>query len=559
MGSITSFNRLEPRANDPTLGAIAARVGDPLWLLARQWQFREWQGTDSGSPAQIRLRYTIHPVTRYRPGPPVTAATGQRLGDSPWEALVEAEASGTSGDRRLATMAGQRFLDALGPMLAQRYRAAFVSRYPVAPLQTAEAAAADERSQRLVGLLAGRGLDGVALRDPLRAAVAAASLPPELGVDPADASAVLDAAAAWLTWCDGRFADPAADAWQGDALRYAFTVAAPTPGGEVVVAARDHQGGRVDWTAFELAVGASLGASLDATVAEQSVVALPTRLNFPGMPAPRWWQLEDGRVSLGNLEAAPDDISRLLLTELALVYGNDYFCLPLQVPVGSMCRITGLEVVTTFGEVVTIPDAVSADGAASPRWRMFQLGTGIPGDDRGAGWLIVPASTGDLQGSETLEEVLFSRDEMADIAWAVERRITGPAGVPVERREVFHRQQPVATPPSGQTTLRYQLASPVTPHWLPLVPAAAGPGRVRLQLSGPHQPLGRLLSSIGAPFALAAEELPRSGRLATRQNQRSRWVNGTTLVWTARRVESGRGESSAGLRFDDLTLTSGPA
>jgi hypothetical protein len=556
MGSITSWSRLEPQSNDPTLGSLAARLADPLWLLARQWQFGEWQGEDTGSPVEVRLRTTTSPVTRYQPGPMKPGDPGSRLDDRPWEALVEAEAPVTSGDRRLATMAGQRFLDALGPELARRYGTTFVALYAVRPLTSPETATTDQVSRRTTELLVGRALDGVALQKPLAIAVKNGKLPRRLKIDAHDTADVLAAAGTWLAWWNARFANPASDAWQRDRLHYEFAVAAPTPSGEVVLAARDHRGGRVDWTAFDLAVSASLGAAGDATVTEEEIVALPTGLGFPGMPAARWWQFEDRNVDFGNLEAAPDDLGRLLITELALIYGNDYFCLPLQLPVGTICRVTHLEVSTTFGETVIVPDAVTADGAARPRWRMFELGTGLPDDDRGAGLLIVPATAVDLQTSEAIEDVLFSRDEMANLAWAVERRVTGPAGSVMDRREAFQRAQPMPAPPSGPPTLHYQLASDVPPFWLPLVPAAAGPGRVRLELRGPHQPLGRLLSTTGATaFALAAEELPRSGRLATRHHRRCRWANGATVMWTARRIRAGRGESSAGLRFDDVTAT----
>ncbi len=50
MASITTWVRLEPRPRDGALDeSLQAQVRDPLWLLARQWQFGEFQGENTGS------------------------------------------------------------------------------------------------------------------------------------------------------------------------------------------------------------------------------------------------------------------------------------------------------------------------------------------------------------------------------------------------------------------------------------------------------------------------------------------------------------------------------
>ncbi len=548
MGSITSWSRLEPQGNDPSLGSLAARIADPLWMLARQWQFGEWQGEDAGSPVEVRVRYESTPVTRYRPGPATSGPAGSRPPGQPWEALVEAEPVGVI-DRRLAARAGSRFLTALGPTLATRYGPTLRQRYGIAALSPAEDALADDRSQRVVNVLAARALDGPALRGVLAPAVATGTLPPELGIDPLDAPTVLAAAAQWLSWWDSQFPATTANAWQPGQLGYEFALAAPTASGEVVLAAPAHDGGRIDWTAFDVVAGASLGAAGDAAVTTTEFRALPTGVGFPGRPASRWWQFEDGNVDFGGLDTAPDDLGRLLLAEFALVYGNDFFSLPLPLPVGTLCRIDDVEVLNTFGETVTIPTTASVDGPAAPRWRLFQLGSNTSDPDGGAGWLVVPANAVDILAGEAIEDVLFSRDELADLGWAVERRVTGPAGSVLSRSEVHQRAQPMPPPPSGQPVPRYELASDIPPYWLPLVPVQTAPGQVELQLRGLQPPQGRLL---GSGFALDAAQLPRSGRQATRHHRRSRWTDGSTVSWTSPRVRPGRGESSAGLRFDDL-------
>src|SRR5207245_7558878 len=56
-GSITFWNRLEPRPRSPgsVRDTLAARVRDPVWMLTRQWQMGEFRGEDAGSPANVRI------------------------------------------------------------------------------------------------------------------------------------------------------------------------------------------------------------------------------------------------------------------------------------------------------------------------------------------------------------------------------------------------------------------------------------------------------------------------------------------------------------------------
>ena len=50
------WSRLEPRAREVEFdGALQARTADPLWLLARQWQFGEFKADDAGSAVIAKL------------------------------------------------------------------------------------------------------------------------------------------------------------------------------------------------------------------------------------------------------------------------------------------------------------------------------------------------------------------------------------------------------------------------------------------------------------------------------------------------------------------------
>src|SRR5262245_38553430 len=94
MPSITSWIRLEPgaRSDDESVG-LEARIYDPLWLLGRQWQLGEFQGSDGGSPVVARLRAASALLTRYKAGMPQGTTEGRPYDGKtqPLETLVERE------------------------------------------------------------------------------------------------------------------------------------------------------------------------------------------------------------------------------------------------------------------------------------------------------------------------------------------------------------------------------------------------------------------------------------------------------------------------------------
>jgi hypothetical protein len=167
--------------------------------------------------------------------------------------------------------------------------------------------------------------------------------------------------------------------------------------------------------------------------------------------------------------------------------------------------------------------------------------------------------------SRPVEEVLFLRDEMANVAWAVERLVESPADGPLNRFEAYvdrkrRREQGSPPPPeSAPGTLRYRLSTEVPDYWLPLIPVLEGQGlRLRrgavLDTEGAPASvpaLGRILAP-GQELSLFEEEVPREGIRVTRSYKLTRWIDGSTHLWVARRKDVGRGEGSSGLRFDSL-------
>jgi hypothetical protein len=584
MPSITTWTRLEPHSRSGDVaGGVAARIHDPLWLLARQWQVAEFQGEDGGTPVVARWRGRVAPLSRCHLGAiaPNTRVQAPAFDPAslPLEAMVErqplplgaAAAPGAEGLRR-GVDAGQHFLRllALQP-IGGRYREAFIKAYAVKALDAAQRAGLDADTLAFADLVAGRALDARRLRAALDAGGVAA-LDPALRIRAADRAELENACRAWTTWCDALFSTPAPaqDAWARERMEYAFSVAARVsddPFGERTLTAAEYFEGRLDWHAFDVNAEVTLGAGADAPGASVVRSVIPVPVSYRGMPAPRFWEFEDARIDVGLVQVGPTDLPHLLLIEYASVYGNDWFVIPIDLPVGSLTETRSLVVADTFG-VRTLLRPHGDPALPRAPWSLFQLSPTPSGDaPRGrplANLFFLPPSVAQTVEGATLEELLLLRDEMANMAWAIERRIESPLEAALERGSDALEPAAPAGPVGGVSA--YRLASATPPHWVPLLPVRVdeGTAEVRLARAATLAPdgsrrivraEGRLLidpAAPGAPLLIREEEVPREGVRVRRSYQSTRWLDGRLVVWAGHRKNVGRGEGSSGLAFDSV-------
>ena len=553
----TRWARLEPTSRDRELApGLEARVHDPLWLLGRQWQFGEFAAADGGSAIVAELSGSAAPLSKLRLGRPVAAprVSNYSVPAVPLETLVEADDVRAAPTARMRVRAGQHFERLLAARGLGRYAAAYRAAYPIA----ATPPAADAASRRFLAVVAGRAIDGDKLLKDLRAPLRASppALPAAPAIAPDDAAAVLAVAQAWVAWADALVFTPSGGApagWVPDRLEYAFGTSSPDG---IALEADEYADGRLDWHTFTAA-----GTTANPPAGRSALGPLtmvPTPVTYPGMPASRLWEFEDGRVNFGAVDAQPEDLGRMLLSSFALLYGANWMLVPFEVPVGALVRITRLDVRDTFGRVTPVPPT-----AAGGEWGMFAVSRADGTPDRAL--LVAPALASSLQGRD-VEDVLLLRDEAANLAWAVERAVEGEDGLPADRAQAAHEAVAPAPPPSlPADVLPYRLRTDPPPHWFPLLPqraVATDPSMTfrlgaipRVTPGGPTAPLrprGRLLAphATGAKVPLREDEVPREGARVTRAYQLARWVDGTTFLWLGRRKTIGRGEGSSGLRFD---------
>jgi hypothetical protein len=322
------------------------------------------------------------------------------------------------------------------------------------------------------------------------------------------------------------------------------------------MAAPAHGGGDIEWHSFDPAPGVALADPEGADPAEETRTVhalLAGPLRYAGMPADRLWEMEDAQVNLGVVEAEPWDLARLLVAEFALTYGNDWIVVPVDVPFGSLTKIESVIYTTTFGEhfVVKPTTEVSPDG----HWRMFTIaskaGAAIDG-------LLVPPGAVAVQDGPAIEEVLFLRDEMANMAWAVERAVQGPSGAARDRSRERDDVPAFGRGPVNKAQLDYQLQSGVPARWIPFLPRSSGYRAIDLvqgRMTRPDgtviPPRGRTLNRVDVA-KLKDAEIPREGVLVRRQFSMTRRADGSYVRWTTRRVSVGRGEGASRLAFDSV-------
>lgn len=416
------------------------------------------------------------------------------------EPLREAvEDDPTAPNHAIRAEAGMHFLD--------RFRRAYHDDYPSAPLPTpswfepalflTRPPAADGPARRFADVFDGeaadepsRGLDGHLLYAALRVAVPGIADPSSTTdwsavSDPVDFPFVDDVpgvdddtvepvardalfvgvAEGFVEWYRNLYDEPvgAEDAWDPDRLEYAAAVSAGEGTVETTFTAEEYEGGRLDWYDFAASDGTLTltddqdgdGGGGAGAGGPETLDSLPTKANFQGMPASRLWELEDANVDLASVSAAGDDLARLFLLEFALIAGDDWFSIPIEAPVGSVTRVTDLDVRDTFGVTTESVDA-TANRSDATGWDLFTFD--LPGATEPG--LFLPPVLGTSGTGEVVEAVRFGRDEMANLVFGIETTVEGTLGDPLDRTEFrgpslsLGELQPAPTDLSGAAAAR---------------------------------------------------------------------------------------------------------
>jgi len=620
-----AWNRLESRPRKKQFDSVLkAGVYDPFWMLGRQWQMGEFKCNDTGSGilARVQMDYTMMTGVASYGGAPVAYAQ-----DLPLEPVVESVPYNWSEKERI--LMGKKWffflqqhslsltvykplfdtdpltevtIDMQAPTsagtetLIQKKASVFSNRALVSFLDAANLADMHADGGKIYKLITG----GTLLSNIQARYLAANSVAMSSG----DVAAFNATISDYQAWVEKMYTLPAPGtpqgSWDDRTMEYKFDAFVPNEAAteeNCITADRYHQG-HFDWYAFTQAQ-TSYTPAAPAVTESKWLQLIMTESRFAGMPSSRWWEFENGAVNFTQLDGNTTDIAKIILTQFALVYQDDWFTIPYKIPVGSYARTQGIVVTDVFGVKTFVPNyrvkdynptpaagvpafTQDADGWRKWNWMEISQSTEVINEMEPTHRMLVLPVVNNIQESKPLDSVLFMRDEMADMVWAIEKKVPdglgkGKDGYEAAKDYVAYlkllKPAPAvpAVPVDPNVKLTYELASTDIPeNWIPFIPVHTGSSNRSIQLQRASMPriLDPYLPSLvrprsqflrtgldGAsitPLFLNEEEVTRASTILETSIQRTRWYDGKVVMWVGRRKYTGRGEGSSGLSFDNV-------
>lgn len=636
MDRFSAWVRLESRcrSNDLSLG-IQARIADPLWMLARQWQFGEFIGEDTGSPIRLECSYMTQPINTFTTNGEVQSYNSA---DIPLETLVEREIPKFDWQSRVRIgQEWERLVQAAFPDQAADIIDLFRKKYSLSLPENEEWDSLDYATRKFLEFMHRRVTDSKKLLDAYSNSVD--SLPVYDNPSNPLNTSIKDIIEELFKKYQEQYEQPDTEtqkAWRSSSLDYRFRLNQlkadedPTTKKTSLIAA-NYRNGDLDWYIF----------STDGPVTEKwtkhrLIIRTPNRISIGGTSL-RWWAFENAETDYGALDVAKPDLAKLALMEFALVYGDDWYSVPIPAKMCNLVRVDKLRVYNVFNEYGDIKPARKVAGSQNKRWDLYSLcrfqdRDKVPNESI----LFIPPVAGFREESKPLEEVHFLRDENANMVWAIEHKILNSMGQPIDgfesqlerikrrnqveirvlksdiadirkqletevlsdevrselkndiseklaRIEKLERGFFAQDKPQNNAQLCYRLATKVPENWFPYIPvnvprlfepillnAATVPPPTILRLkraqmlrnTDDEEPtfipaFSRLLDDDTDPLLWIDENaIGRDGLRLLLTKQRVRWIGGKTFVWLGRKVLTGKGEGSSGLRFDVINYGS---
>lgn len=594
--------RLEGRTrNGNVTEALRFRIHDPLWMLTRQWQLGEFQGNDAGSAVAVKCRVKQTKMRSF------TNGVNNKTGDL-WQDPLEPQIEGLKHEMTplVRVESAMHYISILKKELRKNEIASKLSelrkRFPLnceygatsfdnQPMDvTAALKDVVDYSKKqncqlasFANAFVGKAFDGVKLFEYLSVKGCVHSYDKK-----------------YVDWFCNNYGIRSKNYWDTKTMRYKcdFNI------GNNTLKCRDYPGGRLSWYSFDesSAKNTTVNKKSDSKVHEY--VGIPSLATYNGAPNKRLWEFEDHKVYLGDSKEMQSQ-ANIVLMQYATMYSNDWMIMPLSVEIGDYVDVQELTVWDTFGFRSTINNQ-NANGKPVSDDVKWQLFTHAPADNVSKldmnGLLLPPVLPSTVEG-DAVEEVMFVRDEMANMIWGIETKVQDGCGGVIDAEKLANavagrisdvndmRQTPgkvtVSEPVKGevdvkrskQSDFRYLLRTDVPLNWIPFVPQQI-PGQYQeiafrrgkmpffiydeMKNDGQYyavRPISRLLNGIVAsgtgkiketPMYIAEEEILQTGTKLIKNYQRARWFNGKVYNWLGIEKRLDNMQANSGLAFDTL-------
>ncbi len=557
-GFIPQF-RLEGRSrNGDDDSGLEMRTADPLWILGRQWQFGEFKGEDNGSPIGAFASYRKELLNFYSF---LNSESKLEIGNVPLEARVEAIEVQPTGLRDKVRI-GQKFEELIKVNFPANEADSFITKLRIEfSLNTEEKT--DQKSQSFLKLMAGNVIDGGRLWEKIRKN----EFP---GGDFAPLETVAGKLKKWYR--DLYLPTQEESSWHSENLVHKFNIHGEK---DIELNAPDYQSGHLDWYSFDSS-GIQINPSENT---KDSDVFMPVQVSFAAMPDKRLFSFEDSKLDLSGLEVDQADLVKLLIIDFSLVSDNDWFTIPFEMEPGEISWINRITVKDVFGITTIINNDKNTgqvlDANPLKMWDIFKIRPSDLLRERGLNnqelykkeehFLYLPPVTTFRQESRPLEEILFLRDEYANMVWGIEKIVCNKLGKPVNGFDLhLELNGPFINPEERETAMpQFRLATQVPTNWIPYLPFQIEEGNSNIELRRAVMMRNESdtdpkdidpISSLAQNDLLTVREeaIPRAGIRVQLTRQRVRGTDGKTYIWLGRKVLAGRGEGSSGLKFDQL-------
>lgn len=478
--------------------ALSFEISDPLWTLGRQWQFGRFQGNNCGSAVQtkinVRKKDICCSVDRHSTRKPLFSWGYNRPTEKenlpPLE--YEVERRPRKIDLYARVESAQHFLG-MKAVLKEKdaILKALVAAFPLDPVVPENADSLERTTIRANTKLGkfyryykNRCFDGYKL-------YLASKIPYSSNQKRMD-----DALKEYKEWFRKKYLpDEAVNQFWND-KKLGYEVGIFSEGS--LYRAEDYHSGRLSWYSFDYREW--LDRDFYGPGEQKTLTAIPTSATFPAAPNRRLWEFENRRVQFNDWRN--DDTTALassVILQYTLMYSNDWMIVPLETEVGCVLNVDSIEVKDSFGRTFTIRDSVEqADDRKGNYWEkehsfihQWAMFTNADCDayrfndfnsDHG---LLLPPTLQRVEQGAPVEEVQFLRDEMANMVWGIEERVSDGCGGSLDSRS--HSEKVIAIVDEERRVddsdvirpkdadYSFLIENRVPLHWIPFIPEKVPP------------------------------------------------------------------------------------